>query len=216
MQENIVYIYLLLMIIFMCLIQSKRIQEGLEDYNNVVLLGDSIFKNNEYVGNKDSVEYRLNNEIESIVLAEDNSFIKDILPQYKKMPDKLNEPNTYLFVSIGGNDLLDKYHYLQHDIENTKELDNIWEEYKKTIFELKFKTDCTLVLTDLYYITDQEYVKYHKLIKKWNDYLDEFCEKEDILIYKISNKLKKSTHFVNDIEPSKLGSEIIVDNIINF
>ena len=156
---------LLFAVIFVCLIQASRIQEGLEEYNKVVLLGDSIFKNNSYVGEKDSIEYLLKNKIDSFVLAEDNSTIKDIIPQYKKMPNKHNEPNTYLFVSIGGNDLLNAYHYSNTDIDNLNEFNRIWIKYEKMVFQLKSQTDCTLVLTDLYYIKDKEYIKYHKLIK---------------------------------------------------
>ena len=207
---------LLFAVIFVCLIQASRIQEGLEEYNKVVLLGDSIFKNNSYVGEKDSIEYLLKNKIDSFVLAEDNSTIKDIIPQYKKMPNKHNEPNTYLFVSIGGNDLLNAYHYSNTDIDNLNEFNRIWIKYEKMVFQLKSQTDCTLVLTDLYYIKDKEYIKYHKLIKMWNEQLDEFCNSNDILIYKISNYVKEKKHFVNSIEPSKTGSEIIVQNIIKF
>lgn len=207
---------LLFAVIFVCLIQASRIQEGLEEYNKVVLLGDSIFKNNSYVGEKDSIEYLLKNKIDSFVLAEDNSTIKDIIPQYKKMPNKHNEPNTYLFVSIGGNDLLNAYHYSNTDIDNLNEFNRIWIKYEKMVLQLKSQTDCTLVLTDLYYIKDKEYIKYHKLIKMWNEQLDEFCNSNNILIYKISNYLKEKTHFVNSIEPSKVGSKIIVQNIIKF
>ena len=111
---------LLFSVIIVCLIQSSRIQEGLEDYNKVVLLGDSIFKNNSYVGEENSIEYLLKTRIDSLVLAKDNSLIKDVLSQYKNVPNKYNEPNTYLFVSTGGNDLLNGYHYSNGDITNMK------------------------------------------------------------------------------------------------
>ena len=210
------YYFLLFSVIIVCLIQSSRIQEGLEDYNKVVLLGDSIFKNNSYVGEENSIEYLLKTRIDSLVLAKDNSLIKDVLSQYKNVPNKYNEPNTYLFVSTGGNDLLNGYHYSNGDITNMKKFNEIWKQYEKTILQLKNKTDCTLVLSDLYYIKDQDYLKYHKIIKKWNDVLYEFCDKNNILIYKISSFVKDKKHFVNSIEPSKIGSKLIVDNIIKF
>ena len=217
MNQNIYIISLLLLVIIsVCLIQTSRIQEGMEEYNKIVLLGDSIFKNNSYVGKKHSIEYLLEREIDSRVLAEDNSVIKDIIPQYSKMSDKDNEPNTYLFVSIGGNDLLNAYHYSNTDVDDLNKLNTIWNEYEEMVFQLKSKTDCTLVLTDLYYIKDKDYLKYHKLIKKWNEQLYEFCNSNDILIYKISNYVKEKKHFVNSIEPSKIGSTIIVENIIKF
>ena len=217
MNKNIYIISLLLLVIIsVCLIQTSRIQEGMEEYNKIVLLGDSIFKNNSYVGEKHSIEYLLERKIDSRVLAEDNSVIKDIIPQYSKMSNKDNEPNTYLFVSIGGNDLLNAYHYSNTDVDDLRKLDRIWNEYEEMVFQLKSKTDCTLVLTDLYYIKDKDYLKYHKLIKKWNERLYEFCNSNDILIYKISNYVKEKKHFVNSIEPSKIGSRIIVENIIKF
>jgi len=216
MKKISLYLLLLLAIMFVCLIQASRIQEGMEEYNKVVLLGDSIFKNNSYVGKTHSIEYLLKNKIDSLVLAEDNSVIKDIIPQYNKIPNKDNEANSYLFVSIGGNDLLNAYHYSNADVDDLNKLNTIWNEYEEMVFQLKSKTDCTLVLTDLYYIKDKDYLKYHKLIKKWNEQLYEFCNSNDILIYKISNYVKEKKHFVNSIEPSKIGSKIIVENIIKF
>ena len=100
--------------------------------------------------------------------------------------------------------------------EYMKKFNEIWKQYEKTILQLKNKTDCSLVLTDLYYIKDQDYLKYHKIIKKWNDVLYEFCDKNNILIYKISTFVKDKKHFVNSLEPSKIGSKLIVDNIIKF
>ena len=47
----------------------------------------------------------------NLVLAEDESKIDDIQLQLKRMPDKLNNKNTYVFLSVGGNDLLNIYKY---------------------------------------------------------------------------------------------------------
>ena len=209
-------VLLLSIVIFFCIMQVKKTVENMEDNNYVVLLGDSIFQNKKYVKPKNSVEYRLKNKINSMVLAQDDSMIKDISNQYERLPKKLDNLNTYLFISVGGKDLLEIYKYGNVEVDNDEPLDFIFELYKKEINNLRKKTNCTMVLTDLYYITDPEYKQFYPLIKKWNQKLYSFSKEKNIEVYKISNLVKKPQHFTNSIEPSSIGSRIIVDNIINF
>ena len=209
-------ILLLGIVIFFCTLQIRKTVENMEDHNYVVLLGDSIFQNKKYVKPKNSVEYRLKNKINSMVLAQDNSMIKDISVQYEDLPKKLDNSNTYLFISVGGNDLLEIYKYGNMEVDNHEPLDFIFELYKKEVNKLRKKTNCTMILTDLYYITDPEYKKFYPIIKKWNKNLYSFSKEKNIEVYKISNLVKTPSHFTNSIEPSSIGSRIIVDNIINF
>ena len=153
-------VLLLSIVIFFCIMQVKKTVENMEDNNYVVLLGDSIFQNKKYVKPKNSVEYRLKNKINSMVLAQDDSMIKDISNQYERLPKKLDNLNTYLFISVGGNDLLEIYKYGNVEVDNDEPLDFIFELYKKEINNLRKKTNCTMVLTDLYYITDPEYKQF--------------------------------------------------------
>ena len=104
-------VLLLSIVIFFCIMQVKKTVENMEDNNYVVVLGDSIFQNKKYVKPKNSVEYRLKNKINSMVLAQDDSMIKDISNQYERLPKKLDNLNTYLFISVGGNELLEIYKY---------------------------------------------------------------------------------------------------------
>ena len=56
--------------------------------NNVILLGDSVFKNNLYVTEKYSVENRLDRKMNTLGLAEDGAVINDIMQQYNQIPEE--------------------------------------------------------------------------------------------------------------------------------
>ena len=43
----------------------------------------------------------------------------------------------------------------------------VWK-YTKTILMLIDSTQCNIILTDIYFITDPNYSKYIPMIKKWN------------------------------------------------
>jgi len=97
-----------------------------------------------------------------------------------------------------------------------KPFDAIWNDYESQIKDLKSATKCKIVLTDIYYITDVNYRKFHPLIKKWNNHLQTFAKKEKLSVYKISELVDRPQDFTHSIEPSIIGGQIIVDNIINF
>lgn len=214
--KKIIFI-ILIFLLFFSLIKGIKIKEGLETSNHtVVLLGDSIFKNNEYVTDRFSIENRLKKKINTFVYAEDGAFIANIIPQYHEMPSELNNNNTYIFVSIGGNNILEEYYYKDYPTTNLQPLDNLWNEYKTTIQKLRLLTKCNIVLTDIYYITDKNYTQLIPLIKIWNKNLYKFCKKEKLMVYKISDIVERPQDFTNGIEPSIVGGQIIVDNIINY
>ena len=193
------------------------INEGLNIKNNIVLLGDSIFQNKDHVKFNNSVEYYLKKKFNNaLVLAKNNAKIEDLLMQYKQLPDYLDNNNTFLFISIGGNDLLERYDNNKESIYNFKVLNNIFDYYKETINILLEITDCNIILSDLYYVSDYNYHKYHLLVNKWNNLLESFASEKKLDLLKLSNNLYKPIHFINSIEPSKIGSQIIVNNIYKY
>tara|TARA_B100001758_G_C18412868_1_gene617167 strand:- start:2316 stop:2963 length:648 start_codon:yes stop_codon:yes gene_type:complete len=194
---------------------SYYYKEGIQNRpSNIVLLGDSIFQNQNYVPNSKSIEYLLKEKltIPSLVLAEDNAVIHNIPIQYKKLPNTMNKSSTNLYISIGGNDLLNVYE--NNKINNYKLFDMVWELYKQTILNLINNTKCNVILSDIYYITDSNYTKYIPIIKKWNSNLYKFANKHNIQVFKISEILTKSKDFTNGIEPSILGGTKIVNSFI--
>jgi len=222
MKNKNIYIFVLCSIILLGILQIKIVKqtnilkEGLQDKNFVILLGDSIFQNEGYVKDENTIENKLKNKINSLVLAKDDSLIEDVISQYNEIPEELNEPNTYLFISIGGNDLLGYYVTNQYNSDDLSKFNIVWDKYVREINKIINKTKCTVVLTDLYYVHENTYHKYYNIIDAWNNNLERFSKKKNILLYKISELVKREKDYVNIIEPSKYGSQIIVDNIVNF
>lgn len=203
--------------------------EGMEDQNNaskqskktIVLMGDSIFKNNTYVKKGKSVEDILENQYDGniINLAKDDETIKDMYAQINNLPVAFNNKNTTIFVSIGGNDILKKYVYAENtDVDNFEKLYIIYSNYKDVLSKLreKFPTP-KIMLANLYYPQSVKYLRYRELIKKWNDLLFEY---QNDPINKINDILDVSLIMtdINDfslcIEPSEQGGTKIAKQIL--
>ena len=209
------YIFILITIILFFSYYNSTNHEGMKNKaDSIVLLGDSIFKNNNYVPPDQSIEDLLKNNIpiQSIVLAEDNATIYNILQQYNEMPNAINTSSTYLYISIGGNDLLNFYE--NNDVKDDTSFTIIWNLYTSTILQLSKNTLCTIILTDIYFITDPDYSKYLPIIKKWNSNLYRFANKHRFKVFKISEILTQPKDFTNSIEPSSIGGEKMVNSFI--
>jgi hypothetical protein len=184
-------------------------------------MGDSILKNNTYVGKGKSVEDLLMEQHEGIMLnlAKDNSTIKDLYQQINDLPNELNDKNTTIFVSIGGNDILNKYVYVTgSDVDDFKSLYMIYSTYKDVLRMLRDKfPQPKIMLMNLYYPRSVKYSRYRELIKKWNDLLFEY---QNDPIHEINDILDLSLLItdINDfalcIEPSEKGSVKIAREIL--
>ena len=87
----------------------QPIYEHFPNTQNVVLLGDSILNNSGYVRS----QYIVGNIIKkiypkTIVLAADNATVSSTHNQIAALQQypHLNTSNTYIFLSVGGNDIL--------------------------------------------------------------------------------------------------------------
>lgn len=193
--------------------QSQRI---------IVLLGDSILKNNVYVAKNKSVEDILKNQCECklINLAKDNATVQDVNIQINELKPELNNSNTIIFISMGGNDILNKYVYVASsvDIDDFNILYQIYSDYKVSIKKLREKIPkAKLMLVNLYYPKSLKYARYREIIKKWNDLLFEFAEDpinqvNDIL--ELSLIMTDINDFSLCIEPSENGSIKIARDIL--
>lgn len=213
MIHKLYYLPILIAIILYFYFYNVIFTEGMmSSISSIVLLGDSIFQNNNYVPKDKSIEYLLkeNLPIESLVLAQDNATINLLYQQYKSMPTSMNSKHTNLYISIGGNDLLNAY--TNNDTSNMDLFDMIWNLYKSTILNLNRNTQCNVILTDIYYITDSTYAKYIPIIKKWNNNLYQFANKHNFNVFKISKILTKPQDFTNGIEPSVIGGTKMVNS----
>ena len=207
------YIFLLLLFIFCVSYWNTYWNSYKENFNsqkqNYILLGDSILKNDNYINDGNSVGNLLIERTngKTTNLAADNSKIVDIYKQVTLIPDDLNSRSTTIFLSVGGNDILS-------DKDSTT-LNTIFGAYRQLIKNIQNKSpNANLVLLDIYYPDNIKYKQYHTSINEWNNMLYDYGKQNNISILKISNVLTKPEDFTVEIEPSSIGSQKIVDTLL--
>ena len=151
---------------------------------SVILLGDSTFKNNNYVKQVNSIEQVLRREGSANIycLSKDGATIADVYKQIDEVPTTLNNTQNIIFLSVGGNNIL-KY------TNKNMNINILFEEYEHLLRDLIAKFDkCKIVLFNLY--TPPNINKIRKddtltdKIKQWNNALDAY-------LYKNNNILEK-------------------------
>lgn len=189
---------------------------------DIILLGDSILKNNSYVADgkaiDDLIKERNIGKIHS--LAINNSLITDVYFQLNNIPSHLNKESTYIFLSAGGNDILKNFVENESAEEKQHILNTIFKAYKRLVKSIQTKMNNTkLILIDVYYPTNIKYSQHHNTIKSWNNMIEEFKNEKNNNIYDILNVSKLLTNesdFTFDIEPSSSGSKKIVHEMAIF
>ena len=100
----------------------------------IVLLGDSILKNNSYVSNGKGVDNLIEERNQNVVsLAVNNSKIVDVYGQINEIPLDINNKSTFIFLSSGGNDILSFYVDQHGDTTDTGFLNTMLTAYKKIV-----------------------------------------------------------------------------------
>ena len=200
-------------IIFIIFTNLKDIKEGLSSINkkNIILLGDSILNNSNYVNPGESLSDIIKNKGRKVInVAVDNSKIKDINKQLNRIPSSYNKSNTYIFLSVGGNDILNL------PSQNHEQINELFKEYLKNIKVIKNKfPKSKIVALNMYHHPSSYYKMYYNSIDLWNELLDQNTfEKYKVL--NIDNIIKTKNDLVHDIEPSKQGSIKIANAIVKF
>lgn len=217
---NYLYIFLLCLIIF-CVSywntsQTEHFTNGGE--KTIVLMGDSILKNNSYVdkGIDDILIERNNGETYSY--AVDNSTINDMYTQLASIPVELNKENTYIFLSAGGNDIIQKYvEHSNNNLNDKQYLTTIFAAYKKLIRSIQTKMGRSkLILLDIYLPQSIKYRQYHDLINEWNSKIYDFAKDSHNNVFdvvRVSKVLTSKDDFTLGIEPSAKGGQKIASQI---
>lgn len=208
--KNLYIITLITLIIFILYITNNNKEYFFLNKKTIILLGDSVFNNNLYVEKGKAVNELLQKKADEntsiICLAKNDSKINNVYQQLENVNIDLNNKLTTLFLSIGGNDIMN----LQQ-----KNVDDIFKKYKTLIGAITTKLpNIKLVLLNIYYPTNIS--KYNSLIYKWNTNINLEYEYNDknIYILDLANLLKESSDFVFDIEPSISGGEKITNKIL--
>lgn len=210
---------------------------GVEERKNIVLLGDSVFFNDPYVKAGNSVCDKLKVKIakQSIAaklycLAENDALMVDIYQQLDNVNrDSLNNKNTTVFISVGGNDILNFYKNLSiNPNDNTKTNDTqangVDPENMKVLFNAYIKLVDAIIarlplvkvkLFNIYSPLSKDYLIYNAPIRKWNGLLDaKFHPYSNITIINNFGFMNQRADFNYDIEPSPIGAEKIANAIL--
>ncbi len=184
-----------------------------------ILLGDSILKNDAYVSNGKSVEKLIAERNQNThCFAEDHSKIVDIYSQVDKIPIACDSPNTFIFLSAGGNDILTHYVDENQEIKDSSSLKPMFSSYKNLIKTIQTRIpNSKIILLDIYYPDNLQYKRFHSIIKEWNEMVYGFAENQKNKIYgimRISGHLTQNEDFSFGIEPSSSGGKKIADLIL--
>ena len=208
---SIIIIIVSIIVIFSCA-YFKSLKEGLTNNDNIILIGDSILNNSNYVSEGKSVFDILKTKTNKVFnVAKDGATISDLYSQLDKIPLDLNMSETYVFISTGGNDILNK----RSQLDET-ELVSLFNSYKNFISALRAKLGSVKInIMNLYLPSNPRYQSYKTSVEIWNKLIQENSNKigEIYNVIDLNKILVTPADFVYDIEPSDLGSEKIA-NII--
>lgn len=201
-----------------------------EESKNIVLLGDSVFFNDPYVkaGNSVCDKLKVKMAKQSIAaklycLAENDALMVDIYQQLANVNrDALNNKNTTVFISVGGNDILNFYKNLSinpNDIYNSVDPENmkvLFNAYIKLIDAIIARLPLVKIkLFNIYSPLSKDYLIYNAPIRKWNGLLDaKFKSYPDVTIINNFGFMNQRADFNYDIEPSPIGAEKIANAIL--
>lgn len=177
-------------------------------FTSIILLGDSILKNNAYVNPNYSVEYLLKNlsKKNMYCLAKDGADIKAVYKQMEKIPNRLNIADSVILLSIGGNDLLEK----------NSSVENLFTQYEQLVRYIKIRFNkCKIIVLNLYIppSIQKNMVLRHKLIQ-WNNLVKNYALEKNIDLIPLDTLLYEPIDFVEQYEPSEVGGVKIVKAIM--
>lgn len=184
--------------------------------DTIVLIGDSILNNNMYVpvGKSVADNIKLLHGNKMIIGAKDNATIDTC---YYQLNNIIDSENYFLFISIGGNDILNNSDdILKNDDKNkNKKFEELKKKYIKLIDVIKEKYPKTKInLLNLYFPADEKYNKYDKIITEWNEMISSLCSENKYNLLRLDNLLTNASDFTHGIEPSAIGSEKIAKLIV--
>ena len=189
---------------------NKTVKEGLTNNDNIVLIGDSVLNNSNYVAFNETVETNLK-EISGGAniynFAQDSATISSCYTQLEKIPIELNTSNTYIFISAGGNNLLKENVNVDPSI-----VTKLFNDYWNFIDSVKIKLpNAHVIILNLYLPFGSRYEIYKSAVEEWNSLIVANMDKNGIHynIIDLYKALTTTDDFVYDIEPSPIAAKKI-------
>jgi hypothetical protein len=221
MKQLLLIIGLLCIILFNSSIGNSIRYNTIEPFvgtskNTIVLLGDSMLKNNSYVKPGFAVDDLLRKQVGSnktiVNYAREEAQIADVYTQLTHLYNDNNNTLT-IFLSVGGNNILSNYGAVSGD-----DVKSIFEKYKNLIDAIKTKLpNSKLFLLNIYHTYDVEYAKLNPMIDVWNQLLNNYYYNDFYHVVSgivdVKSALSQPSDLTFKIEPSESGGEKITTKI---
>ena len=176
---------------------------------NVVLIGDSMLNNSNYVSQGESIPDLLSNKLVGNTVynfAKDGATISDCYAQIDKIPI---DSNNVIFVSCGGNNILNSR-------GQGLNVTNLFTEYSKLIKSIKVRaSSANLYVLNLYMPTGGHYTSYKPTIDQWNQLLKDNASTLDYYVLTTNDLLTLKEDFIYGVEPSLKGGEKMVSKMVS-
>ena len=209
----IILIIIIITVIFINIYSRfYTIREPLTNKNTIILMGDSILNNSNYVQKGESVFDLLKDKTNNVLMvAKDNATINDLYKQLDKLSYTLNNEDTFIFISAGGNNILNKTSAI-----NNSEITKLFNNYINFINALRAKLpNVKINLLNLYLPANTRFQPFNEPIRKWNHMLEQNSDTIGQMynVIDLYSLLNEPNDFVYGYEPSATASAKIA-NII--
>ena len=214
----IIIIIAIFVIVNICMYKERQkliLQEGLTNNDNttIILIGDSILNNSNYIltQGKSVPDLIKAGNNDTLLFAKDHAVITDCYTQIEQIPAANNTENTYIFVSAGGNNILNGRTNLSNEM-----VDSFFQQYSTLLNSLKTNfQNSKIYLLNLYYPLDSRFTNLYPFIDQWNSLLSEFADNNDLEFIKTNKMIVSKDDLTNAIEPSEIGGNKIANAILN-
>jgi len=192
---------------------------------HLVLLGDSIFDNAPYVGNKPEVISQLRQKLpdswSATLKAIDGDKINDVHEQLKHLP----EDSSHLILSVGGNDALSHLRIIDQSVSSSAQVfegladisENFEQQYQKLLNKILSFNLPTTICTIYYpnYSKQLERRLAVAALSTFNDVIIRQAFQSGIPLIDLRLTCSQPEDYANPIEPSSIGGEKITNAIMN-
>ena len=199
------------------LLNKKKTKESLVNMPNIVLIGDSMLNNSNYIeydSNKDLSIPGLIKDSGTVNLynyAKDDAKIKDCYTQIDSI--KYMPKDTTIFISAGGNNIVNESN---KNVVTKDTITVLFKKYSEMVITIQKQfPGTTIYLLTLYKPTDKRYANLYKNIDQWNVKLTEFAKNHGFKLIQTDILLTTDEDFTYSIEPSKIGGKKIADAILS-
>ena len=176
---------------------------------NVILIGDSMLNNSNYVSQGESIPDLLSKKLVGNTVynfAKDGATISDCYAQIDKIP---LDSNTTIFVSCGGNNILNSR---GQNLNVTK----LFAEYSELIKSIKVRTTTDLYVLNLYMPAGGHHTSYKPAIDQWNQLLQDNASTLGYSVLTTDDLLTASEDFIYGVEPSFNGGKKLVSKMVDY